>query len=224
MSLRSFSLSVIAGGILFHSVPVAADTPQTGPTFVVTNTLDHNDEVCGVVDCTLREAISAANGQAGPNTITFAYNVAGTITLQSSAGPFTITGPTTIVGRGSRRLALRGALQSRVLVFTSNAGINRVSGLTIREGSVIGPAGGLGAGGGILNQATLTLTDCALINNVAFGGDNNTPGGTGGEAQGGAILNQGVLTLNNCTLSTNTAFGGLGGANPQTQAPGNRGK
>jgi hypothetical protein len=167
----------------------------------------------------LREAIFAANGATGANTITFAYNVGGTITLQPSAGPFTVTGPTTIVGPGPRRLALRGALLSRIFIFTSDAGINRVSGITIREGSVIGPAGGLGAGGGILNQATLTLTDCAFMNNVAFGGDNNnTPGGTGGEAQGGAIHNQGVLTLNNCTLSTNTAFGGLGGANPQTQS------
>ena len=218
MSFRFFSLSLTAGWILFHSVPVAADIPQTGPAFTVTNTADHNDEVCGVNDCTLREAISAANGAAGANTITFAHGVTGTITLQSGSGPFTITGPTTIAGPGSRRLALRGALLSRVLIFTSGAGINRVSGITIREGSVIGPAGGgLGAGGGILNQATLTLTDCALISNIAFGGDNNNPGGTGGEGQGGAIHNQGVLTLNNCTLSTNTAFGGLGGANPENQ-------
>ena len=223
MSFRFFSLSLTAGWILFHSVPVAADTPQTGPTFTVTNTADHNDEVCGVNDCTLREAISAANGAAGANTITFAHGVTGTITLQSGPGAFTITGPTTIVGPGSRRLALRGALLSRVFIFTSGAGINRVSGITIREGSVFGPAGGLGAGGGILNQATLTLTDCALISNIAFGGDNNTPGGTGGEGQGGAIHNQGVLTLSNCTLSSNGAFGGLGGADPGAVTTGGTG-
>jgi CSLREA domain-containing protein len=50
--------------------------PQTGPTFTVDTTVDTNrtcDEAPG--DCSLREAINAANANPGKDTI--AFNIAG---------------------------------------------------------------------------------------------------------------------------------------------------
>jgi len=42
-----------------------------GSSFVVTVTSDHDDGVCGPGDCSLREAINAANAHSGADTITF---------------------------------------------------------------------------------------------------------------------------------------------------------
>lgn len=51
-------------------------------TFTVTTTADTDDGVCNA-NCSLREAIFAANHTAGDDTITFAPNVTGVITLTS---------------------------------------------------------------------------------------------------------------------------------------------
>jgi hypothetical protein len=96
------------------------------------------------------------------------------------------TGPVTIDGGGA------------VTPFTVDAGVTAsLSGLTIAHGnvalSILAP---FGDGGGILNQGTLTLTDCTLSGNSAW--------------DGGGIFNQGTLTLTRCTLSGNSAEEGGG--------------
>ena len=56
-------------------------------------------------------------------------------------------------------------------------------------------------GGGIYNQATLTLSDCMLTNNFVQGGNNNDGlGGAGGSAYGGGVYNVGNLTLESLHL------------------------
>jgi fibronectin-binding autotransporter adhesin len=194
---------------------------QFGPTFVVTTTADHDDGTCTSGDCTLREAINAANAASGPNTITFAPGVTGTITLQAALGVLSITDSTTIIGPGARVLAVSG--NGVTSVFGLSAGTTAISGLTISGGVVIGPPAGLAIGGGIFNQATLTLSDCALSGNQARGGDNTSAGGNGGDAAGGAIANSGVLTLKRCTFSGNAATGGLGGNNSASFSNGGHG-
>jgi hypothetical protein len=98
--------------------------------------------------------------------------------------------------------------------------------------------GGVGLGGGIYNQGTLTLNDIAVRDNTA--GDPTNGGGTGagiwndvgatltvngstvsgnsaignlsyGPSHGGGIANHGTLTLNNSTVSGNSASQGFGG-------------
>src|SRR5204863_3198412 len=59
-------------------------------------------------------------------------------------------------------------------------------------------------GGGIRNDANLTLTSCVVSGCVALG---QTQGAFVG---GGAILNTGSLQMLGCTLSGNTAQGGNG--------------
>src|SRR5204863_4648159 len=78
--------------------------PQSGPNFVVTTNDDHDDGLAGVLDCSLREAINAANANGDSNTITFAAGVSGEIALK--LGQLPIIRDVAIVGPGSTSLAL----------------------------------------------------------------------------------------------------------------------
>ena len=64
-----------------------------GPALVVNATDDHNDGCCDSSDCTLREAIAAANSQTGPNTITFNIPISdpGCIDIAYSSGECTLS-------------------------------------------------------------------------------------------------------------------------------------
>src|SRR5207237_5747008 len=90
------------------------DPPQAGITFIVTTTDEHDDTVLGTVDCTLREAINAANANADSNVINFAPVVHGTI-VNSLVDGLVITDPVTINGPGARILAISGSDVARIL-------------------------------------------------------------------------------------------------------------
>jgi len=178
------------------NVTVARDTPQSGPTFVVTSLSDHYDGFCGAVDCTLVEALDAANFTAGPTpTITFAQGLTGVI-VQSEADGLPVLAPVTIVGPGARLLTLDGKLVHRIFYVSDSAGEVKISGLTLFHGK----PGPNESGGAIYNAATLTLVDCHLSGNhaPAFGGAiYNDGSGSPGDA-GSA-----TLTLINCSVQSN---------------------
>jgi len=149
-------------------------------------------------------------------TINFASNLVGTI----SVGPgLYLTKNLIINGPGASLVSLSGDELYRVLGVS--AGTSVISGLTIRDGSVVGEYGqpernGEEArAGGILNQANLTMNDCIISNHIARGGAGGETGsgiaGKGGDALGGAIANSGTLTLNRCILAQNSVIGGAGG-------------
>jgi len=183
---------------------------QTGIIFTVTTTDDHDDGVCSQTDCTLREAINATNSDEGLNTINFAPSVTGSISLQANLGTLNVNGDTIITGPGARSLTVSG--NTAIRVFQVNTGSSTMSGLTIRDGTYNAPSSGgaAGFGGGIYNQATLTLNDCAVINNTANGATNSVVGGAGGAGAGGGVFNGGSLTLNRCTIGFNKANGAAG--------------
>ncbi len=189
------------------------DPIQNGASFTVNSTADHDDGVCGAVDCTLREAVAATNAASGAQTINL--NVSGTIGA-GALGQIVVSDSTTINGPGARQLAISGAGVSRVFNFSN--GTSTLSGLTIRDGFVHGNAIVLNAFGGGLTNAlgTLTVNDCAFVNNQAAGNpgasNGNNPGGAG---LGGGVNNtfNGILNMNRCTFNGNLAQGGAGGAN-----------
>ena len=207
------------------------DDFQAGPNYVVNTTDDHDDGTPGDSDCTLREAINEANSRPGAQTITFAPNVTGAISLV--LGELVINGDVTIIGPGATVLAVSGNNSSRV--FKATAGTVQISGLAITGGRVTGQAGapaptpgGFGwagstvLGGGIFNQATLTLTDCWIAGNTVncgaggLGGASNGSvppgmGGTGGSGYGGGVYNEGFVALIRCTISGNSVIAGTGG-------------
>lgn len=127
MRLNADALSdlvVLQGG---GSAPVILKT--TAPqTFTVNKADDHDDGICDSGDCTLREAINAANGNSGADTI--AFNIPGfgvhTITPTSNLPP--ITNPITIDGTTQP-----GFAGSPVIELAGNGSV--FVGLSVESGS-----------------------------------------------------------------------------------------
>jgi CSLREA domain-containing protein len=166
---------------------------QTGTTFTVTNTAEHDDGNCTTDDCTLLEAINAANANADVSTINFAPGVSGVILNTLMPNGLSITNPVTINGPGASVLTISGNNVSRVFNVTTS-GVVTFSGLTIARGSGNG-------GGGILNSSSGTV-------NVT----NSTLSGSSVTSTGGGILNSssGTVNVTNSTLSGNSASSSTG--------------
>ncbi len=175
--------------------PTPSPTPIVGP-LVVNTTDDHNDGDCTLADCTLREAIIAANGGGGLNTIVFDPAVTGSIVL--TLGELNITDDLIIDGPGSATLAVDGNDASRVFYLQGGGGGRQsnvaitvaISGLTISNG--LGNA--YPGGGGLFIDYLTTFTGDDL---VVFG--NSAP-----QRNGGGIYNSGVATLTNSRVHGNS--------------------
>lgn len=87
-------------------------------TFTVDTLIDVVDAGDGVTS--LREAIEAANGQSGADTIQFASSANGTLTL--TLGELNITDTLTIEGNGANQTVLDANGRSRVLHFEAATG------------------------------------------------------------------------------------------------------
>jgi CSLREA domain-containing protein len=173
------------------------------PAYEVNSTADTDDGACTLTgtgnDCTLREAITAANNAPGEHEITFkaSLTASGSTTIVLSTGLPLLFSNMTITGPGANLLTIQrstapGAFQFRIF----QVGVGRhvtISNLTIANGFAIGSH----AGGGIWNKGNLILNNCNFYGNAA--------GPIPGFGNGGAIYNEGPsLVLNNCNI------GGLG--------------
>jgi len=218
---------------------------QSEPNFVVTTADDHNDGVAGVTDCTLREAINAANAFTTANTITFATNVTGVITLK--LGELTINHDLSIIGPGAKTLAITvsnisssfhisgGAVAAISGLSIGNVvvGFNAYVGMTIDGGSTL-LLNACNVSGfrdtGIFNGGTLSLNNCTVTGNSGDAGGgirnygllgvtNSTISGNSA-GHGGGIYNHptGSLTLHSTTICSNTIFGSIGGGGIQNNS------
>ncbi len=222
----------------------AACTIQSGPNFVVNVNGDTDDGSCDLLgqgtgnkDCTLREAINAANAHAGADTITFSISNA-TIT-QSSALPH-ITEQVTIDGSG-QNVTVSGATLYPVL-FTESSAPLTLTALTIADGNTSFHGGGVYAsgaltmtnvlvqnsqsaqtGGGVVAVGAAHIAGSTIYSNTAASGggavfgstagvtsSNFTHNRTGSSGNAGGAYFTGAATLNNVTFDTNLA-GTLGG-------------
>jgi hypothetical protein len=161
-----------------------------------------------------------ANVCAG-SAITFAPNVRGTINLTS--GELLLNKSLTVTGPGAnllsvQRSAAAGTSNFRIFNIASNVTAT-ISGLTIANGNA---SSGIGAGGGIFNNGTLTVANVTISGNsavVAGGGISNSSGTltlsgstvSGNSAGGGAGISGGTANVINSTISGNTATGNGGG-------------
>jgi beta-glucanase (GH16 family) len=142
----------------------------------------------------LRQAIEAV---AVGGEITFdASLAAGTINLTSDS--LALSKDVTIDGSGAPGLAVSGGGVNRVFVVDAGRTAT-ISNLTIADGF------GWDLAGGILNNGTLTLDHCTVINNTtdteSFNPDTDFWKGGGGIYNGGNA----VLNLLNSTVSSNTS-------------------
>src|SRR5688572_24841483 len=111
--MKKIILSTLTTAVFSAALAIGANAA----TFTVTKTADTNDGVCDA-DCSLREAIFAANGAAGDDVIEFAsgtFGSASTITLTSGEMTISANGSLTINGPGAGLLTLDGNLASRIM-------------------------------------------------------------------------------------------------------------
>ncbi len=197
---RATTFSILA--LLLYALAIQV----RATTITVINT---NDSGPG----SLRQALVDANPG---DTITFA--VTGTIGLTSAE--LVIDKTITVSGPGPDMLAVSRTSNTPFRIFhvTASRTVN-IEGLAISSGDAQ-----FDYGGGILNdQATLTVTNCSVVNNVASGGGGiyNNDGGSltivnsiisgngagGGQNPSGGGVAGGSLTIINSTISGNSAVG-----------------
>jgi CSLREA domain-containing protein/uncharacterized repeat protein (TIGR01451 family) len=187
-------------------------------SFTVTKTADTNDGACSIADCSLREAITAANQSPGADTITVPAGVfqltravpPGAEPEDANAnGDLDITGQVTLNGAGARSTIISASGSGdRVLHIVSASAT--IAGVTLRDGSGSGPFGATSGGGVQVDAgATLGLRDSVV---------------TANRAQFGAgIAAYGTVTLAGVTISANsgnTSAGiDLARDNPELPAP-----
>ena len=178
----------------FSAVSLSVLTAQvaSAATLTVTNC---SDSGAG----SLRAEVSTAS--AG-DTVNVAPSVTSCSPILLSSGPIALTKNLTITGSGAPTLAVSGAGSVEVFTVSSSATAEKISGLTIENGTT-GP-GGVG---------TSESTSIPTNNQTESVGD----GGNAGN--GGGLSNAGGLTLTNDTVTGNaTGLGGAGGNDTVTNA------
>lgn len=170
----------------------AQSAPIPSGALIVTTLADVEDETDGVLS--LREAMTRANANDGPDTIRFADNVRGAIALTRYLPA--ITYQLTIEGPGASLLALDGTNKTNILSINGSETI-AISGLTFcnGNGNFSNNGGGTGIAGGAIGTSglgLLQLRNCAFLDNRSY--------------NGGAIHSSGNLLLEGCTFSGNSAI------------------
>jgi CSLREA domain-containing protein len=205
----------IAGGRIDIGAYEVAVEPQT----TVNTTDDHDDGSCSVEDCTLREAINAANATPNADVITFAL---------PGRSPYTIT-LNSALPEVQSDVFLKGFATPATLTIQRNSAAADFRLFTIGAGRTVSmegftlSGGKADSGGAILNNGNLAMRRCVVKNNSATsdGGALQHAAGTAlleqcsfsGNAagnDGGAIFAVTAVTLRFCTVNDNQAarYGG----------------
>jgi CSLREA domain-containing protein len=211
-----FKTMIIIGLIAFITIP---DGIANAGVFYVTSAGDEadanpGDGLCRTSGgaCTLRAAIDETNVLTGPNTIqipALKIYLNRELRIEDHVGDDSVI----IKGAGKSVTTIDGKGISRAFYFTARSGNHSISDLTIQNAINTKTLATERNGGGIFNEASLSLTNVDIKNSRAF--------------QGGGVYNQHafvgpagenipVLTLENVTISGNTAtanelgFGGGG--------------
>ena len=175
-------------------------------TYVVTKIADTSDGSCDA-DCSLREAVTAANASLGDDVITFdplVFSTPQTIVLSAGALPFT-SGSVDLTGPGSGLLTITSNNISRLLEINGATAV-RVSQITLFQGYGGGSLW-TGYGGCILNvSADVTLTSMVIWQCTA-----GLYGGGVANVSAGGLAPAATLTIRNSSVQYNAAYQGGGG-------------
>jgi CSLREA domain-containing protein len=155
-------------------------------SFTSTRFDDPSPNGCVPADCSLREAIMAANAAPGHDTVHLrsgVYVLSIPIGLAASAadGDLNIAGDLTISGAGAGASIVDGTGIDRV--FAIDMGSVQIEHVTIQNGNAHD-------GGGILNMSVLRLHDSIVRDNIA-------------SEHGAGIGNRGDMTLTNSIVRDN---------------------
>ncbi len=209
----------IHGTVLIAALGLLAVAPAQSANITVTTNVD---ELNSDKDCSLREAIQAANTDtaidyctagSGDDTITipaatYSLSIAGSGEDLNATGDLDIRDNLTLNGAGQGATIIDGQGIDRVLHLPEVVTVS-LNDLTIIGGrapdNTSGGWGGSGGGIAALNDSTLEITRCTIEKN--FAGDGDLGGG-----YGGGISISGTLTMTDCTVSDNNAGNGNDGA------------
>ena len=161
-------------------------------TFPVTKIADTNGS-CTPGNCSLREAIDAANTNPGADDVPVP---AGFYLL--TLGQLVVSDDVSIAGAGQTNTIIDGNTSSRIFAILSPV-VVEISGIAIQNGFAF-------QGGGIYSLGTLTVTDSTVSgNNTLF----RFSGGNGG----GIYAGGGTTIITNSAVSGNTSSQGGGISN-----------
>jgi len=191
-----FLLLAAAGWML-----TAVLIPSARANAITVNTTD--DEVNSDGDCSLREAVLAANGDtavdactagSGDDVITlppgtYTLTLAGAGEDNGQTGDLDLTGNVTINGGGQNSTIIDGASADRIFDVQDGAQAT-LSGVTVQHGSTA-------SGGGVNVSGALTVNASRITANTATG-------------VGGGIFVGGTLTVTRSRIDGNQANGGGG--------------
>ena len=178
---------------------LAAPGVASATTFTVARTDDPTPAPCSS-DCSLREAVIAANAGSGGDTIVlragvYRLMIPGTGEDAAATGDLDLLKNVTIKGAGARATAIDAQGTDRI--FDIQAGVTaHISDLTLTGGQTISDDGGA-----IKNAGTLGLTRVAIRGNHADLVDING---------GGGIESTGSLTVDHSLIANNSAYNGGG--------------
>ncbi len=219
--------------LLMFAASFAPEPATAAPqTFTVTKTSDTADGVCGA-DCSLREAISAANANPGADTIilpagTYTLTITTTLENENADGDLDIRDNLTLIGASAATTTIIAAGGDRVFHLLAAAAVT-ITGVTLRGNGDVPGSGGVilvepgtsltlrdsvvrdgraGRGGGIevLGDEVNPASASAIIERVTFTG--NRAASLGGAL---SVFNGGSASLTNVTITGNSAGNSGGG-------------
>lgn len=194
---------IAARSVLGLTVAIAIN-PAYAATFTVSKTTDSNTVACipTSTNCSLREAIIAANNLVGADTIniragTYTLSLAGAGEDDAKTGDLDIRDTVTIIGAGRSSTTINASQIDRVFHLTSGVTAT-IRNLRVQNGL----AKSFANGGGLLNHGTATVKNVHFTGNVSSG-------------YGGAIESRGVnypafatLTVQNSNFTSNCSDSG----------------
>lgn len=202
---------------------VVAAPAARGAVLTVTKTVDTLDGACSS-DCSLREAVTAANARSGRDVIVLPPGIyrltrAGANEDHAATGDLDVRFPVTLVGAGADQTVIDGGGIDRVI--DSHGASLELLALAIEGGRVASWGGGIrtnaelgvyrtlvrgnqalgerGDGGGIFVDGDLVMHESTVAGNRAEG------------FGGGGLFTIGEVRISNSTISGNVAAGGFGG-------------
>jgi len=207
---NNFSILTITFALF---ITISTATLANAETFTVTRTDDRNATCNSGVDCSLREAVNAANAVPSDDTINFAPS----ITIITLANEIVINnaGTMTINGNGANVLTIDGGPGTNRIFFIDKATVT-ISSVTLTGGNGAGTIGGNGGAiyaiGGtiVLNSIHVTANSANTAGGVYFnnGTDhqilNSTFSANTASSCGGFYNDTSTLAVTNSTISGNS--------------------
>jgi CSLREA domain-containing protein len=240
MTRAFFLMAMITAllGILVTANPTSAS--PAGSAFAVTRLDDPTPDGCAVGDCSLREAIIAANADPDYSLVTIPLSgrielaITGADEENAATGDLDINSNMTITGTNQIDTIIDANGLDRVFDVPSapdhllmGDGVI-IQDVTITGGNVLSADEGVGGGVNVRDGRTVTLTDVIVDGNQGTGGSFGLGGGVsnnGGNVSilGSVIMNNtsdnaagvsnldGFMAISNSTITNNSAPGSIGG-------------